>query len=47
MAPGGVEVEVAEGRSVVEAKSVQGPIPSLQCLFDRLGLGFVAAQWAR
>jgi hypothetical protein len=38
MAPGGVEVEV---------RSVQGPIPSLQRLFDRLGLGFVAAQWAR
>jgi hypothetical protein len=52
MAPGGVEVEVAEGRSVVgrsrgevEARSVQGSIPSLQRLFDRLG--FVAAQWAR
>jgi hypothetical protein len=57
MAPRGVEVEVTEGRSVVGrsrsrskrvgAEARQRPIPSLQRLFDRLGLGFVAAQWAR
>jgi hypothetical protein len=45
----GVEVRQSSvgGRGEVEARSVQGPIPSLQRLFDRLGLGFVAAQWAR
>jgi hypothetical protein len=45
----GVEVRQSSvgGRGEVEVRSVQGPIPSLQRLFDRLGLGFVAAQWAR
>jgi hypothetical protein len=33
--------------SSVDAEARQRPIPSLQRLFDRLGLGFVAAQWAR
>jgi hypothetical protein len=37
-------VEVGVRRASVGAEARQRPIPSLQRLFDRLGLEFVAAQ---